>query len=213
MSNNTNTNQNQTPTNTNDGADKKEEAKEEIDSTIIESLKEEEEKEKDTNTQTQTAEKTKPAPAVDITQLSAEQLQALKAALNATPDTSVMKKTDNIVKVRRIDGKYVMGIKNARLVYMENESGDRKIETHIIPVLLDGEEEYKDMRYKEFMAAEQVPCKVTKTNKHEVPVVEGETRNEFNQLVEMVRTDVHFDFVVQTPDGKELKLDGSVINA
>lgn len=154
-----------------------------------------------------------PAPAIDISNLSQEQLQALKAALSATPDRANTADQAKVVKVRRINDKYVVDFKRAYLTYMLDETEQRKVETHIIPVKLEGAEDFVDMRYKVFMQADRVNCKVKDMQQREVPIVEGETTDEHGRLVEMVRKEVVYSLVVTTPEGRELNIDGKVANA
>lgn len=154
-----------------------------------------------------------PAPAIDITQLTTEQLQALKAALSATPDRASTADKAKEVKIRRIGDKYVVDFKRAYLTYMMDETEQRKVETHIIPVKYEGAADFVDVRYKVFMQADQVKCKVLDMQKREVPVTEGETYDEHDRLVEMVRTEVVYSLLIQTPEGRELTVDGKVANA
>lgn len=154
-----------------------------------------------------------PAPAIDLSSLNTEQLQALKAALSATPDRASTADQTKTVQIRRIGDRYVVDFKNAYLTYMLDETEQRKVETHIIPVKLEGDENFTEMRYKTFMKAEQVRCKVVDMFKREVPIIEGETYDEHDRLVEMVRKEVQYTFKLKTPEGRELSVDGKVANA
>jgi len=154
-----------------------------------------------------------PSPAIDITKLTPDQLQILKAQLASTPDRVNSKKKNAIVKLRRIDGKLIKDFKNAFMGLVDDPENQRKVERHIIPVLLEGEENYKNMMYKQFMQSEQVECEVLEMKQKPIPIVEGETYDPYGQLVEMVRTDMQYEFVVKTPDGQQLNVTSKIVNA
>lgn len=179
-----------------------------IESSITEDLEKRESIADETQPQSET-----PAPAFDIGSLSHEQLQALKAQLAATPDRADTKHQNPTVKMRRINGKLVMDFKNAFLGLVDDEVRQAKVERHIIPVLLEGEQEFKNMLYKDLMRAEQVVFEVLDMKKREVPIVEGETYDPYGQLVERVRTDVTYVFELKTDDGRTIEVPGKIVNA
>ena len=154
-----------------------------------------------------------PSPAFDITKLSPEQLQMLKAQLASTPDRLDTKHKNPVIKLRRIDNRLIVDFKNAFLGLVDDPENQRKVERHIIPVLFEGESEFKNMIYKDFMRSEQVECEVLEMSKKDVPIVEGETHDPYGNLVEMVRTDVQYRFTIKTDDGREITVPGKVVNA
>lgn len=168
---------------------------------------------RDTPEETEVLQSEEVKPAFDIASLSHDQLQALKAAIAATPDRVDQKHVNNTIKVRMIDGKLVVDFKNAFLGMIMDETLQRKVERHIIPVLLEGETEFKNMMYRDFMQGEQVVCEVIDMIPKTTPVVEGQTYDPFGQLVEMVRTEVTYKMNVKKPDGKMIELPGKISNA
>lgn len=154
-----------------------------------------------------------PAPAIDLSNLNTEQLQALKAALSATPDRSSTANQAKTVKIRRYQDKYVVDFKQAYPALIMDETLQRKVEQHIIPIKLEGAEDFINVPYRTFMQSEQVPCKVLAMPKEEHPIVEGETYDEHDRLVEMVRTEVVYSLKIETPEGRELNVEGKIANA
>ena len=179
-----------------------------IEEDIVEDLVEQDEVKDDTVPTTE-----EPAPAIDISKLSVEQLQALKSALDTTPDRASTADKSKEVKVRKIGDKYVIDFKPAYLTYAMDETQQRKVERHMIPVKLEGETEFTDMPYKHFMGSEQVVCKVLAMPKEDRPIIEGETYDEHDRLVEMVRMEVIYTLKIKTPEGRELSIEGKIANA
>lgn len=154
-----------------------------------------------------------PSPAFDISKLSVDQIQQLKSVLSATPDRAASAKGSTNVKIRKINDKYVIDFKQAFLGVVDDEVLQKKVERHIIPTKLEGAEDYVNIDYKRFMQSEQVDCKVLDMRKDEQPIVEGETYDEYDRLVEMIRTEVVVTLVVKTPEGRELTIPGKIANA
>jgi hypothetical protein len=154
-----------------------------------------------------------PAP-FDITKLSAEQLQSLKAMLNATPDRAMAKAKNPVVLLRRIGGKIVVDFKNAYLALVFNAERRGDVEEHKIPVLFHGEKEYTDILYRDFMQADQVRTEIIGTRTEETPVVEGEVvSKETGRLTEMVVKVPSYFFTVKLPDMEPFELEAKVVNA
>jgi hypothetical protein len=155
-------------------------------------------------------------PAFDISKLSADQLQQLAAALRAVPERVDTKK-NKTVKVRQVmvhdEPRLVIDFKRAFIGLVDDHENQRKVERHIIPVLVEGETEFKNMQYSDFMQSPQVVCEVVKMSKEEVPIVEGETYDLYDRLVEMTRIEVEYTLLVKKPDGTTLELPGRVANA
>jgi hypothetical protein len=152
--------------------------------------------------------------AFDLATLTPEQLQSLKAMLNATPDTITREKGNPIVTLRRIDDKFVMDFKNAHIALVEDPENNRKVERHFIPVLFQGEEEYVNVLYQTFIDAERVPCEVVQTHTNTKRIVEGQTRSrETGSIVEVVRTEVNNSFTVKLPDGETVEIQSKLANA
>lgn len=152
--------------------------------------------------------------AFDISKLSAEQLQTLKAMLNSTPDRAMAKAKNPVVLLRRISGKIVVDFKNAYLALVYNAERRGDVEEHKIPVLFHGEQEYTDILYREFMQADQVRAEIVSTRTEEHPVVEGEVvSKETGRLTEMVVKVPTYYFMVKLPDMEPFELQGKVVNA
>lgn len=154
-----------------------------------------------------------PSPAIDLSKLSPEMLQQLKAALAATPDRVDQGNKNKTVQLREIQGKIVVDFKNAFLGLVDDEVNLRKMERHIIPVLLEGEKEFKNVLYKDFMQSPQITAEVIRMSKEEVPIVEGETHDPYGNLVEVVRTDIRYTFDLKLPDGRDITMPGKIVNA
>lgn len=164
----------------------------------------------------------------DVTQLSPDQLRALKAALNNTPEGREREKEKPRITLRRIDGRYIIDFKNAYLGVVRDVELNRDVERHKIPVrffnqeeyeqMLKGEEvqvHYEDILYSEFMNAERVPCEVLRLTQEKKPYEIGETYSQQRGgMVVMERVEVVSYFDVQLPDGYVIKqLEGKIVNA
>lgn len=151
---------------------------------------------------------------IDISSLSPDQLQTLKQMLAATPDQ--IRKTNQrpTVTMRQIDGRTVVGFKNAYLGLIDDLENRRKVERHLIPVLFEDAEDYENVLYKKFMEAPRVECEVIEKSEDTVEIPEGTTRSRITgTVVEMVRKEIHTFFTVKLPSGKSVKLEAKLVNA
>jgi hypothetical protein len=149
----------------------------------------------------------------DLTRLSKEQLQSLKSMLAATPDAQIRKKKNPTVFLRRIDGKMVQDFKRALLALVDDPENRRQVERHVIPVKFFGEDKYVDVLYSLFINSERVQCEVKKSRNEVIEIVEGEVMSaETGRLVDMVKKEVKYWFIVKLPDGEEVEIEAKVAN-
>ncbi len=149
----------------------------------------------------------------DIKSLSKEQLQTLKSMLGATPEDRKKVKESPRIRLRRIEGKIVVNFKNAFLALIDDPANLRKVEKHMIPVLYQNETEYVNVLYSTFINSEQIFCKVLGGNSNVKEVIEGETiSRETGTLVDVIRKDPVYNFIVELPGGEQITIDGKVAN-
>lgn len=150
----------------------------------------------------------------DINSLSLEQLQSLKQKLAVIPDQIRKTSVKPTITLRELQGKLVIGFKNAFLALVDDLVNNKKVEAHIIPVLFYGENEYQNVRYKEFMNAPRVVCEVVSKREDVAEIPEGTTRSRITGTeVEMVRKEVKQFFTVKLPDGTSIELEARLVNA
>lgn len=150
----------------------------------------------------------------DITKLNRDQIQTLKAMLNATPDASTRKKQNPRIRLRRIDGQFVQDFKNAYLALVEDKENRREVERHVIPVQFIGSKEFTNVMYSRFINSEQVACEVIDYRQKVEEIPEGETiSRQTGTLVEMVRKEMRVWYTVKLPDGSTVEIEGKVANA
>lgn len=151
----------------------------------------------------------------DITKLTMEQRQAMKAMLDATPD-SVSKKVENPkIRIRKFEGKYIVNFKRAYLGLVRDHDNNRDVERHMIPVLYKDEKEYTKVLYANFINSEQVECEVVKQLQEPKKFIEGQTFNrKTGRMVEVVRTELHQTFIIELPDNEgKITIEGKMANA
>lgn len=152
--------------------------------------------------------------AIDLSKLTTEQLQTLKAMLNTTPDRVSRKNVNPIASIRRMDGKYVVNFGNAYLALVKDAENRREVERHKIPIQFEGEQGFHDVMYKDFMESDRVKCEIVKTYAEQDNIVEGEVYSkERGAFVEMEVTRMHYTFDVKTPEGSIIRIEGKVANA
>lgn len=178
---------------------------------VVEDLGEEMAEEEETEESSFKTEK--PIQEIDINSLSLEQLQQLQARLAATPHPSQTEAKKTIVKVRMINGGYVVDFDRAYIALIDDPENNRKVERHVIPVKLHNQDEKVHVPYRQFLQSEQVDCEVTDTRKRDNPVKRGTTYNEHGELVDMMVNRVEHYFTLKTPDGETLEIEGKVANA
>lgn len=150
----------------------------------------------------------------DLSKLTLEQLQTLKAMLNNTPDRVARKSVNPTTMLRRMNGKIVVNFRNAYLSLVDDPENSRKVERHKIPVQFQGETGFTEVMYKDFMESERVRCEIVKTYAEPDNHVEGEVfSKERGAFVEMEVTSMHYTFDVKTPEGDLIRIEGKVANA
>lgn len=154
-----------------------------------------------------------PAPAIDISKLTLEQLQELQARLSATPSRADSRATGKIIKIRMYRDQPVVDIGNAYVGLMDDPENNRKVERHIVPFKVLGNDETIHLPYRQFLQLEQVECEVLDTQSRTIPEKKGVTYNEHDELIEMMVTRVEHFFDIRLPSGKEIKIEGKVANA
>ena len=152
--------------------------------------------------------------AIDITKFSREQLQTLKAMLNATPDNQKRVKTAPRVFLRRIDGKFVCDFKRAFLKLVDDPENNRKVERHVIPIKFFGEKDFTDIKYSDLINSERVACEVMSTRSKIEEFNEGETiSRETGLLTEMIRKEQRNWFTIKLPTGETVEIEAKLANA
>ena len=158
-----------------------------------------------------------PNPAVDINSLTPEQLRELKQRMDILPEEPEKPKTSTVqIRQRSEDGKYLVEIGKSRVAYLPNESGDRKVETHIIQVRFEGEKKLKDMNYREFMHLDQVVCVVKdKVERKEIvpQVSKTSTDKKTGRVISLNTTKVQATYTIETPEGRTLQVESNIVNA
>lgn len=155
---------------------------------------------------------------IDLANMSPEQLQMLKSMLNVTPDRVTQKKGNIRVEIRSVVKddveRYIVDFKPARLALDYHAETGQEFESHKIPVRLDGETEYFDMHYTEFMQSDRVPVEVVAQRSVEDIIKEGQVlQRETGKIVEKEVTVVTYFYTVKLPNGKEVEIQGKVANA
>lgn len=155
---------------------------------------------------------------IDLAKMSMEQLQQLKSMLNVTPDRAQQKRGNIRVIIREVEvngvKRYVTDFKNAHIAIDYETNTGREIESHRIPVLLDGDTEYTPMHYTEFMQSTRVPVEVTAQRVVDNSVSEGEVlQRETGKIVEKEIKILNYFYTVKLPSGKEVEIQGKVANA
>lgn len=151
----------------------------------------------------------------DITKMTMEQRQALKAMLESTPDSLNREAEKPKVKIRRHNGKYIVDFKRAYLGVIRDHELNRDVEKHMIPVLYKDEKDYVNILYSDFINSEQVVCEVKSQSSEEKKFIEGETfSRKTGRLVQVTRTELFQKFVIVLPDNEgELEIVGKMANA
>ena len=151
----------------------------------------------------------------DPTKLTSEQIQTFKAMLEATPEKLSKEVVNPRVTIRKHKGKYVIDYKRAYEKVVKDIEQNKEVLKHIIPVLYNGEKEYVDILYPEFINAERVSCEVIKHTEENKKFIEGETISRVTgRLTELVRMERIHHFTIKLPDNEGvLDIDGKMANA
>ncbi len=161
------------------------------------------------------AEPASPLP-FDINSLSKEQLQSLKAMLEATPDSIKRAKSRPLIELRTYEGKIVVDFGKAYMGVVHDVAQNRDVERPLMLVKFLGETEYTPVQWKKFMDSERVACEVLSTRTDVREISEGETfSRESGRLVEMIRKETLVWFLVKLPEGspvETVEVEGKVAN-
>lgn len=154
----------------------------------------------------------------DFSQLSSEQLSTLKAMLNVTPDQVQQARGNVRIEIRAVDTedgtRYVVDFKQSRKAVGYDAETGHEYETNKIEVLLDGDTEYTDMFYNEFMELERVPVEVMSTRTETQVLNEGQVvQRETGKLVNKEVKINHYFYNVKLPNGRLVELAGKLANA
>lgn len=161
----------------------------------------------------------------DITKLTGEQLQQLKAMLTVTPERPAAKRSNPFITLRKFvtrdkDGietsKLIVDFKNAYETSVFDEQANRNKEVVMIPVKFLNEEAFTPVNYRDFMTAEQVRCEVIGTESVPGEINEGEVRSrETGLLIPRITKTLTTFFTVRLPLGTEpasIKVEGRIVN-
>lgn len=165
-----------------------------------------------------------PTPAFDLAKLTPEQLIGLKAALEGVPSRLERKKGNPIVRLRRIDGRFVADFKDSYTEIYEDPNTHVRGERVMIPTQFMGDvnpdntKKFTPIVYKDFMHAEQVKCEVISTRSEEGSYSEGEVESNERPgvIVEMLVKTVKTFFTVKLPAGStpaQIELESRIANA
>lgn len=155
---------------------------------------------------------TTPAP-IDLSNLTQEQLQTLKAQLAVTPEAPVLHKKNPTVLIRKIEGKYVVWVGRAWLALVRDPELRADVERHMISFRLEGEQKDREMLYTAFRQAERVECEITASREDVTEKKEGLVRSkETGLLIERVARMVTYFFTIKTPEGRTFEVPGDVVN-
>jgi hypothetical protein len=150
----------------------------------------------------------------DLTSFTVDQLQALKQALNATPDSATRKKENPTVMLRTMNGNVILDFKNAYLGLVEDPENRRQVERHLIPVLVTGSKDYVSIRYTEFMQLERVKGEIISTRKENDDRIEGTVvSNETGRPTEMLVKRTKDFFTIKLEGGQTLEIESKMANA
>lgn len=150
----------------------------------------------------------------DLSAITPDQLASLKQMLNATPDRIARKKENPIIKLRVMNEKIVVDHKNAYTGVVHDRELRADVERPIIPVLLDGNTEWQNIMYTDFMELPQIKCEVISQRKEEFDVPDGECiSNITGRPTEMVIHKIDYFYTVKMPGGSTREFKAHVTNA
>lgn len=155
---------------------------------------------------------------IDLANLSPEQLSTLKSMLSVTPDRVQQKRGNIRIEIRKVSvndvDRYIVDFKRSRMALQYHAETGKEMETHIIPVLFDGETDYVDMNYTEFMQSDRVAVEVIGQRSEENIIDEGQVvQRETGKLVTKEVKIVDYFYTVSLPNGKNVELQGKMANA
>lgn len=155
---------------------------------------------------------------IDLANLSTEQLSMLKSMLSVTPDKVQQKRGNIIIQIRKTvvndEDRYIIDFKRSRLALDYHAETGKEYETHVLPVLLDGEAEYKDMNYTEFMQSDRVNVEVLSQRSKETITEEGQVlQRATGKLVNKEVKTMEYWYTVKLPNGEVVELQGKMANA
>ena len=154
------------------------------------------------------------AQSFDLTSLSPEQLQNLKALLDNVPSEAARaKKKNSTVKLRQIEGKCIVNFGQAfsKLVHDPESRSDRPRQH--IPVRFQGDAKDTVLPYQDFMAAPKVVCEVMAIRQEDDEKTVGECYSkELKRRVPMLVKYIQRFFTVKLPDGTTAEMNSERCN-
>lgn len=150
----------------------------------------------------------------DVTKLSKEQLQLLKAQLAVTPDQPQLRKQNYTARFRKIDGKYIIDFKTAYPFMRFDPVLRAEVDSHKIPVLFAGATEYVDILHREeFHAAPQVVCEILSIRTEPHSYTEGIVQSRETGLPrDMEVQSPNYYYTIKTPEGDIFEVRGEICN-
>lgn len=152
-----------------------------------------------------------PTVPFDINKLTSDQLKQLKSLLETTP--SIASTGRPTITVRRFNGKFVVGVKNASSKSVLDPIEQKAVTKITIPVLYQGADDFVVEDYKDFMTSERVACEVVSQREIRDRIIEGvvysqELKKEVEQIVNTI---VHF-YTIKLPTGEQIELFQDAVN-
>ena len=151
----------------------------------------------------------------DINSLTTEQIQLIKERFAATPEKMHKKLDRPVIELKHVNGKIIMDFKQSFLALVEDEVKQKKVEAHMLAVLLEGEKEYVNMRLSEFRKLPVVEAEIISTSTEDDSYVEGEVFSaERKTMVEMLVKRFKYAFTVKVKGRSDtLVIEGKLANA
>jgi hypothetical protein len=152
----------------------------------------------------------------DLTKLSLEQIQNLKEVLNAAPERMKRKIDKPVVELKHVNGAIVVGMKQSFLAIVDDPILQKKVEKHIVPVLLQGSTGYVNMRLQEFRKLPMVEAEILSTRTEDDSYIEGEVFSaERKVMVEMLVKKNKYFFTVKVKGRADapFEIEGEMANA
>lgn len=152
--------------------------------------------------------------AFDITKLSLEQLQGLKAQLANVPERVSNKQKNPTTLLREFNGDLVTEFSNSYMAVMRDIEQQRDVEMPMIRVKTAKNPDWVQVKYKDFMLFPQIKCEIVRHMQEADRRVEGEVwSKERASYVELEVKMMKHTFEVKLPDGSTVMIDSRMSNA
>lgn len=158
---------------------------------------------------------TRESKGLDLTQFTPEQLDALQSMIAAhTAKKKPRKDKRTVITLRSLEGKLILNFTKAFKKSVFDEEEQRNVVRTHIKVLLEGDEEYKTILYRDFNNAPRVRCELIGTENREREKEVGETFSaEHKIVVPMLVKYVDQILTLRVPDRKDLlKINAELVN-